>query len=74
MPQKDTCLHRLYLMITWPAETHGPAAFVHLSSTYKKLGFSNRLNKSQEHFGGVKQALQGKNENCVTPLFSLEPM
>lgn len=60
-----------YLASREPATVHSPSrVFVYLCSRLKILFFSNRLNKNQEHFDGIKQALQGKKENHVTPLSS----
>lgn len=60
-----------YLSSREPATVHSPSrVFVYLCSRFKILFFSNRLNKNQEHFDGIKQALQGIKENHVTPLSS----
>lgn len=60
-----------YLASREPATVYSPSrVFVYLCSRLKILFSSNRLNKNQEHFDGIKQALQGKKENHVTPLSS----
>lgn len=70
---KDTCLHRLWAETTWPAETHGPAAFVYLCSTFKNWFLATGFTKARDILVVLSRHCKVKTKT-VSPLYSVKSL
>lgn len=61
------------LMITWPAETHGPAAFVYLGSTSKNWFLATGLIKARNILAVLSRHCKVKTK-IVSPLYSVKSL
>lgn len=60
-------------MITWPAESHGPAAFVYLSSTFKNRFSATGLTKTRNILVVLSRHCKVKTK-IVSPLYSVKSL